>query len=74
MTAGGRKDACGGVFEKAWSDEEAAAERDGLFPDVPQEDCGIVCDDCFQKMSAHYGWTDSTPAPASPPEGEARKG
>jgi rubredoxin len=40
-----RCDNCGGVFDKGWSDEEAAAERDAAgFVDV---DCAVVCDDCY---------------------------
>jgi len=42
--------ACDGMFEKGWSDEEAAAERDENFPDLEPEDSQIVCDDCYRKM------------------------
>jgi DNA-directed RNA polymerase subunit RPC12/RpoP len=42
--------ACGGVFEKGWSDDEAVAELNETFGSVPMEDCGIVCDDCYRKM------------------------
>jgi hypothetical protein len=41
--------ACGGVFEKGWSDEEALAELDATFG-VPVEDCALVCDDCYREM------------------------
>ena len=42
--------ACGGIFEKGWSDSEAEAERLSLFGDtVPQNECAIVCDDCYQE-------------------------
>ena len=43
--------ACGGVFEKGWSDEEAQAEADAAFS---QESLGsdpaIVCDDCYKTI------------------------
>jgi hypothetical protein len=42
--------ACGGVFDKGWSDEEAAAELAEKFAGHQQEDCDVVCDDCFKKM------------------------
>ena len=41
---------CGGVFEKGWSDEEAIAEMGEVFPGATQEQCGLVCDPCYQKM------------------------
>ena len=41
---------CKGVFEKAWTDEEADAERISNFPDVPKEECATICDDCYQAM------------------------
>lgn len=43
-------DACGGVFDKGWTDEKAAAELGEKFPGFTQEDCDVVCDDCFKKM------------------------
>jgi hypothetical protein len=43
---------CGGRFEKAWSDDEAAAERETLFPGVEIADCAVVCDDCFKLILA----------------------
>ncbi len=41
---------CDGVFDKGWSDEEAAAERDENFPGLEPEDQAVVCDDCYRKM------------------------
>ena len=41
---------CDGVFDKGWSDEEAAAERDEVFPDLEPEDSAVVCEDCYRKM------------------------
>lgn len=45
-----RCEMCEGVFNKGWSDEEAAAELGEKFPGHAQEDCAVVCDDCFKKM------------------------
>lgn len=41
---------CGGTFGKAWSDEEAEAEKVELFPLVAREDCAMICDDCFNRV------------------------
>jgi hypothetical protein len=50
-------DACGGVFEKCVSDDEAVAEANELFPVEAQsgQAFGIVCDDCFQTFRAWQG-------------------
>ena len=42
--------ACGGMFEKGWTDEEADAERKELFPNLAESESAIVCDDCFKKV------------------------
>jgi len=41
---------CGGVFESAWTDEEARAESERLFPGVPVTEMAEICDDCFEKF------------------------
>jgi rubredoxin len=41
-----RCEMCGGVFDFAWSDEEAKAEAESKGLDVL--DCGVVCDDCYK--------------------------
>lgn len=43
---------CGGVFEKAWSEEEARAEYVNNFgTTVAESDDGvIVCDDCYKEI------------------------
>lgn len=41
---------CRGIFEKGWSDDEAAAELTTTFPGIGQDECALVCDDCFEKM------------------------
>lgn len=43
---------CGGVFEYAWTDEEAEAERQEKYPSFSQAECDIVCDDCFKQVDA----------------------
>jgi|GEM_PF-6420320 len=43
--------ACGGVFKKGWSDEEATAEREQDFPNHTDEEMELVCDDCYKKYS-----------------------
>lgn len=41
---------CQGVFTKAHSDEEAMAETQAYWPGVAQQDCAVVCDDCWEKI------------------------
>jgi hypothetical protein len=44
---------CGGTFKKGWSDEEAAAEAQELFPGIDVSDpdeAGVVCDGCFRHI------------------------
>ncbi len=43
---------CKGIFDKGWSDEEAAAEKEEIFGSVPLEECDLVCDDCFNQLTA----------------------
>jgi hypothetical protein len=47
-------DCCGHAFTKGWSDEEAMAEAESLYPaeDLEAEEPGIVCDPCFQVIMA----------------------
>lgn len=48
MTSGTFKcSRCKGVFDKEWSDEEAAEELAENFPGYGQDECDIVCDDCY---------------------------
>ena len=42
--------ACRGTFNKGWSDEEAIAEHQEHFPEVPLEETDLVCDDCYQLL------------------------
>jgi hypothetical protein len=48
--------ACGGVFEKGWSDEEAEDEVAATFPGHAMTECALVCDDCYRQMG--YGDAD----------------
>ena len=41
---------CKGTFEKGWSDDEAKKEHGKNFPDVPLEETGLVCDNCYNEM------------------------
>lgn len=44
---------CGGTFPKGWSDDEAIAEAtDNGFDLADPDDLVVVCDDCYEKMSA----------------------
>jgi len=48
-------ESCGRTFPKGWSDEEAAAEAEELFPGINPDDpaeAGTVCDDCFHRIMA----------------------
>lgn len=46
---------CKGEFEKGWSDEEALKEKNENFGNIKGfskiEDCDLVCDDCYKKMT-----------------------
>ena len=46
--------ACGGTFEKQWSDEEAAAEsRQAFGVDIHSDPTMVVvCDSCYKTMTA----------------------
>ncbi len=43
---------CGETFTKGRSDEEARAEQHELWGDLPDEECDILCDDCFVEFMA----------------------
>jgi hypothetical protein len=43
-------EACGSVFEKGWTDDEAAAERTANGWDGT--DCGLTCDPCYKLLMA----------------------
>jgi hypothetical protein len=41
---------CGEKYKYGWSDEEARAEKERDFSDVPFDKCVVVCDDCYKKI------------------------
>lgn len=43
--------ACGGIFDKGWSDKDALHEFRESYPTMPMEEAAIICDDCFKVMS-----------------------
>lgn len=46
---------CGEDFEGTQSEEEALEELAGRFPGYTQEDCDIVCDDCYKILCGRIG-------------------
>jgi hypothetical protein len=55
-----RCEVCEGVFDKGWSDEEASAELAETFQGFSEDECGMVCDDCYKAM----GFGDDRGPPA----------
>jgi len=45
-------EACGGVFTKGWTDEEAMAEANAAFIVAELKDAATVCDPCWHQMRA----------------------
>ena len=44
---------CKEEFETDWSNEEASQEmRDNFGDHITEDQCDVVCDDCYQKMNA----------------------
>lgn len=44
---------CGGEFDKGRSDEEALGDlAAGPWSDVPEEECAVVCEDCYLKLGS----------------------
>jgi hypothetical protein len=43
---------CGGVFEKGWSDAEAAEEMHRELGGAPRGDArmGVLCDECYREF------------------------
>ena len=42
--------ACGGTFDKGWTDEEALDEKEQMWGDIPLDQCDVICDDCNTKF------------------------
>lgn len=47
-------DNCKQTFMKAWSDEDAKKEYDASPWNLPEDDIGIICDDCFQEFKTWF--------------------
>jgi hypothetical protein len=46
---------CEEIFKKDWSDEEAIKELCDTFgEEYTEEECEVVCDDCYKKMIGEY--------------------
>lgn len=41
---------CKGVFKKGWSDKEMLVEMERDFPNLPEEERAVVCDDCYNAL------------------------
>ena len=41
---------CHVVFEKGWSDEEAARESIANWGAIPNDEIEILCDDCYKEF------------------------
>jgi hypothetical protein len=41
---------CKGIFEKAWTDEEAKAELRENFDYISTDECDFVCNDCYEEI------------------------
>ena len=50
---------CGGTFGNAWSDAEAAAELAESFPGFDTDECDVVCDDCYRRLTLAGGGSGS---------------
>ena len=40
------------VYTEEWTKEMQQAEHERLFPGMPLESAGLVCDDCFKEINA----------------------
>ncbi len=43
-------DNCEQQFEYGWSKEEMEEERLRLFPNLPEDQRAVTCDDCFKEI------------------------
>jgi 5-methylcytosine-specific restriction endonuclease McrA len=41
---------CGGTFTADWTEEEALEELKRDYPGVSQENCEVICDDCYKQF------------------------
>ena len=45
---------CGHSYEKGWGDEEAKAESQSNWGNMPAEDLAVVCDGCHKEMMGQH--------------------
>lgn len=45
---------CGGTFKESTKEKDAIAEMRENFGDIKKEDCGIVCNDCYEQMFPYF--------------------
>jgi len=41
---------CGNIYIKGQTDEEAMTETHSSWPGIDQQDCAVICDDCYQQI------------------------
>lgn len=44
--------ACGGIFGKGWTDEEAEKEIKDIWGEIPKQERAVICDDCFHRRTS----------------------
>jgi hypothetical protein len=47
-------DKCNEAFYKGWSDEEAMKEFEEAPWNVPDDEIGVICDDCFKEFQIWF--------------------
>jgi hypothetical protein len=57
---------CGKTFVPAWSEAEAIAERERLWPGHAAEECDVLCDDCMEKFMKWFHTDEITMPPTKP--------
>lgn len=45
---------CGVLFRTSISEEDAWAEANRKFPDVPREDFVVICNPCYVKLNSQF--------------------
>jgi hypothetical protein len=43
---------CGGAFPNAWSEADAEAELARDYPGFDKSECGVLCDECYDRFNA----------------------
>lgn len=44
---------CSGTFTKGWTDKEAKAELEDNYPGFTEDDCALICDDCYKEITVN---------------------